>query len=152
MICGPRRKKVGRLPQKNHENFPSELVVRENQIFGLKTKTMEEKILFHGSPYHVEELKSSLQTGNIRKGEKSRKGLKDVVFLTTSQNEARNYAGVHGYVYVVRVVKQARQLSTLYGDKSVSIWVAYPEDITIIRVICSDGRIKKPFKKRILLG
>ena len=112
----------------------------------------EEKTLFHGSPYRVDGLKSSLQTGNIRKGEKSRKELKDVVFLTTSQNEARNnYAGVRGYVYVV-LVSLARQLSTIYGGKSASIWVAYPKDITIIMVICPDGRIKKPFKKRILLG
>ena len=156
VICGPRRKEVGRLPRKNHENFHKAIcrlkAYRDRgESWEKNSKNMETTTFFHGSSYHVNGLKSSLQTGNIRKGEESRKELRDVIFLTTSQNEARNYAGEKGYVYVVEA-RCARKLCALFGDKSVTIWVAYPQNITIIRVICPDGRIRKPFKERILLG
>ncbi len=112
---------------------------------------------FHGSQLQLATLKTSNQTGNIRKGEEDRKDLRDVIFMTTSQHEARNYAGNQGYVYVLDA-KNSIQLSSIPAQgkegkkRSVSIWIAHPEDIKIIMVICHDGKIKKPFKDRILIG
>lgn len=110
---------------------------------------------YHGSPYNVEDLKSSNQSGNIRPGEEERRMFKDVIFLTKDINEAIRYAGPGGVVYHVdaNAIKY-KDLAVKYlntkKSKSVgdNIYVAKPEDLDlIVKWVKEPGRKKNEPEK-----
>jgi len=110
--------------------------------------------LYHGSSRELFILKSSKETGVIRKGEESRKDLLDVVFFSTSYNEAKRYSGIGGFVYECSVEGPV-QLNTIPHwnglKRSDSIWVAASKDITITQVFLPGGKVRNPFPKRVLI-
>ncbi|MBN2197905.1 hypothetical protein JW698_01775 [Candidatus Wolfebacteria bacterium] len=55
---------------------------------------------FHGCPKNVNKLLPSDITGEIRPGEETRRGFKDVIFLTNDINKAIDYAGSEGVVFL----------------------------------------------------
>lgn len=74
--------------------------------------------LLHGSPIRgLTEILPSSRTGNIRAGEEGRRGFRDVAFFTTSWDQAQEYAGPGGSIYVVRA-RDAEPYAPLARGKS----------------------------------
>ncbi len=94
---------------------------------------------YHGCPKNVNKLLPPDVTGEIRFGEEERRSFKDVIFLTKNINQAIDYAGYDGVVFITDA--EAIQYKQVASDilnpkkaKSVSddIYIAMPEDIKIV--------------------
>lgn len=68
---------------------------------------------YHGSPHKFERFLTPNSDGPIRHCEKDRQAFRDVVFLTTDQKYALQYAHAEGYLYEVETsdAKEYRALA-----------------------------------------
>ena len=103
------------------------------------------KTLWHGSRFEFAELKSPLQSGNIRPSEENRRCHRDKVFLSADVSlaiqYAREHAGDGGYLYEVAVTDSECLLDSRLKNgrrKTVksnpAIRVASPENCRIVAV------------------